>query len=50
MGKHDDKITSDGRGQTDPRDTKDVQDAGGGKHSSDDRGEQRGQQGQGDNK
>ncbi len=37
MGKHDNKSTVNGQGTYDPARTKDVQEAGGGRHSSEDK-------------
>jgi hypothetical protein len=40
MVKHGDKSTDNGQGNYDPTKSKDVQDAGGGRHSSEDKGDQ----------
>jgi hypothetical protein len=50
MGKHENKNTGDGQGNFDPSKTKDVQDAGGGRHSGEDKGDQGGQGDEGDDK
>jgi hypothetical protein len=39
MAKHDDKSTDNGQGNYDPTKSKDVTDAGGGRHSSEDKGD-----------
>ncbi len=43
MGKHENKSTGNGQGDFDPSRSKDVQDAGGGRHSEEDKGDQGGQ-------
>lgn len=48
MSKHQDKSTGDGQGNFDPSRTKDVQEAGGGRHSGEDRGDEDDQRDQGD--
>jgi hypothetical protein len=40
MVKHGDKSTDNGQGNYDPAKSKDVKDAGGGRHSSEDKGDQ----------
>jgi hypothetical protein len=40
MGKHDNRSTVNGQGELDLSKTKDVQEAGGGKHSGEDKGDQ----------
>ncbi|MFN2496336.1 MAG: hypothetical protein ABR608_10595 [Pseudonocardiaceae bacterium] len=40
MGKHDDKSTGNGQGNLDLSKTKDVRDAGSGRHSDEDQGDQ----------
>jgi hypothetical protein len=40
MAKHGDKSTDNGQGNYDPTKSKDVKDAGGGRHSSEDTGDQ----------
>ncbi len=40
MGKHDNKITVDGQGNLDISKTKDVREAGSGRHSDEDKGDQ----------
>ena len=40
MGRHDNKITENGRGNLDISKTKDVREAGGGRHSDEDKGDQ----------
>jgi len=40
MGRHENKSTGNGQGELDIGKTKDVWDAGGGKHSNEDKGEQ----------
>lgn len=51
MGKHDNKIIRNGQGKLDISKTKDVRDAGGGRHSDEDKGDQddQGQQDDQDN-
>ena len=39
MAKHGDKSTDNGQGNYDPTKSKDVKDAGGGRHSSEDKGD-----------
>lgn len=39
MAKHENKTEGDGQGTFDPSKTKDVNDAGGGRHDADDKGE-----------
>jgi len=50
MGKHEDKSSGNGQGNFDLSATKDVQDAGGGRHSGEDKGDQGGPSDQGDDK
>lgn len=47
MGRHDSKITRNGEGKLDISRTKDVRDAGGGRHSDEDKGDQGNQDDQG---
>lgn len=43
MGRHENKAEGDGQGTLDPSKTKDVNDAGGGRHDRDDRGDDEGE-------
>ncbi|MBV8542322.1 MAG: hypothetical protein JO063_07395 [Pseudonocardiales bacterium] len=42
MGKHESKSAVDGQGELDPAKTKDAQEAGGGRHSAEDKGDEDG--------